>query len=115
METDLQALLVALCPRTFQSVAPEPQSDAYLVWQAIGGKTLRYMDASAMDKRNGLVQVSAWAFRASDARTLIRQVEDALCASALVCEPQGEAAATFDEETKLHGAIQRYSITAPRA
>lgn len=113
LETDLQALLVALCPRVFQTVAVGTPSRPYVVWQAIGGKTLRYVDSTAADKRNTLLQVSVWADKPSDARTLIRAIEDALCA-AMVCDVQGEALASFDEETKFYGVVQRYSITAPR-
>jgi hypothetical protein len=47
--------------------------------------------------------------------TLARAIEEALCASAaFTAEPHSEAAVTYEEDTKLFGAMQRYSITATR-
>jgi ABC-type transporter lipoprotein component MlaA len=114
METALQALLVAQCERTFQTVAHGQQTRPYVVWQLVGGRTLRYVANDATDKRNSLVQVSVWADTSSEATTLVRAIEDALCTASFIAEPQGEALATYEEETKLYGAIQRFSITAAR-
>lgn len=114
IESDVQAALGTVCPRVVQTVALTPPARPYLVWQFLGGRTLRYLDATAADKRNVLVQVAAWADKSADAIVLVRQAEEVLCA-ALVCEPQGEALSTYEEDTKLFGAIQRFSITAPRA
>jgi hypothetical protein len=115
MESDLQALIAGVVPKVFQTVAPAAQTGTYAVWQLVGGRSLRYVANNAMDKRNSLVQVSVWASKSSDARTAIRAIEEALCgSSAFVAEPQGEAIVTFEEDTTLHGALQRYSITAAR-
>jgi hypothetical protein len=115
MEDDLQALIAGVVPDVWQTVAQGKRPGTYAVWQLVGGRSLRYVANDAMDKRNSLVQVSVWASKSSDARTAIRAIEDALCSSAaFVAEPQGEAATTYEEDTKLHGAIQRFSITAPR-
>lgn len=115
METDLQALIAGVVPTVWQTVAPAKQATPYAVWQLLGGRTLRYVANDGMDKRNALVQVSVWADKSSTATSSIRAIEDALCAtSAFVADPQGEAAATYEEDTKLFGAIQRFSITAPR-
>lgn len=115
METDLQALLLTKCARVWQIVAPAAQARPYVVWQPIGGRTMRYVSNVAADKRNTLVQISVWADSSAAATALIRQIEDALCASAaFVAEPQGEALSTYEEDTKLFGAVQRFSITADR-
>jgi hypothetical protein len=116
MEDDLQALIAGVVPNVWQTVAIGKQPGTYAVWQLVGGRSLRYMANDAMDKRNSLVQVSVWASKSSDARTAIRAIEDALCGtSAFVADPQGEALATYEEDTRLYGAIQRFSITAARA
>lgn len=115
METDLQALLLLHVPRVFPTVAPEKPATPYCVWQLLGGKTLRYLANDAPDKRNSLVQVYVSAPKSSEAIAAIRGIEDALCATtAFVAQPVGEAFASFDEDTKLFGAVQRFSITAPR-
>jgi hypothetical protein len=115
MESSLQALLVAQCDTVWRGVAPAKQTAPFVTWQEVGGRTLRYVDNTAADKRNTLVQINAWASSSSAAATLIRAIEDALAATtSFVAEVQGEALATYEEDTKLFGAIQRYSITATR-
>lgn len=115
MESDLQALLLTLCPRVFPVVAKDAPARPYLVWQPIGGQTLRFLANTPADKRNTLLQVSVWADRSNDATTLIRQIEEALCAApTLTVEPQGEAISTYEDDTQLYGALQRFSIYAAR-
>jgi hypothetical protein len=115
IEHDLDALLKTICPRAFAEVAPLGTEKPYLIWQGAGGRTLRYADNTAADKRNTLMQITAWAFSRLEANRLIRQVEDALCASStLTVVPQGEPLATHEEDTKLFGAIQRFSIYSSR-
>lgn len=115
MEATIQALFVARCARTWQTVAKSIATRPYVVWQAFGGRTMRNLENTAMDKRNTLVQVSVWADNSTDAVTLIRQYEEDLCAATgLTVEPLGEAEGTFDEDTKFYGAIQRFSIYSTR-
>lgn len=115
METDLQALLKLQCARVFQVIAPAGQTRPYVTWQAVGGKTLRDISNTALDKRNTLVQINVWADTSGAATTLIRAIEDAMCASvAFTADPQGEALSTYEEDTKLYGALQRFSIYAAR-
>lgn len=114
-EADLFTLLKAACPRVFPDVAPINTATPYLTWQQLGGANLRFIDNSAPDKRNLLLQVSCWSKTRAEANTLIRQIEDALCASALfVAVPEGEAMSSYESDTLLFGSIQRFSIYATR-
>jgi len=115
MEADLFALLQTLCPRVYPDVAPAGTAPPYVTWQGLGGRTLRYTDNTAANKRNTLMQVNVWSLKRSEANALIRSIEDALCASsAFVVEPEGEPLSTYEEETLLYGCIQRYSIYSAR-
>jgi hypothetical protein len=115
METDLNTLIAGVVPNVWQTVAIGKQPGTYAVWQRLGGRTLRYVANDGMDKRNSLVQVSVYGAKPGDVSTAIEGIEDALCGtSAFVAEPQGEALATYEEDTRLYGAIQRFSITAAR-
>lgn len=115
IEPALYTLLSALCPRVYPDVAPLDAGKPYITWQAIGGEVARYLDNSAADKRNTLVQINAWALTRQDATTLIRQAEDAMCASAqFVARPQGEAISMHEPDTGLYGSIQRFSVWAGR-
>lgn len=115
METDLYALLQTKCARVFPDVAPEGAAKPYVTWQQIGGESMRYADNTAMNKRWPLTQVSVWSTTRLEALTLIRSIEDGLCAStAFEATPQGEPLSTYEPDTKLYGCIQRYSIWAAR-
>lgn len=115
METDLNAMLKAICPRTFPDIAPEGTATPYITWQGIGGESLRNLDNTASDKRNTLMQVNVWSKTRLEALTLIRQIEDAICASAaFVGKPQGEPMSTYEPDTLLYGCMQRFDIWAAR-
>ncbi len=115
MEVDLVAILKTICPRVYPDVAPLGVINPYITWQAIGGEVARYLDNTAADKRNTLLQINAWALTRQEATMLIRQAEDALCGSAaFVARPQGEALSMYEPDTKLYGSVQRFSVWAGR-
>lgn len=115
MESDLSTLLKTVCPRVFPDIAPAGTVRPYATWQGIGGKSLRYLDNTAADKRNTLMQINIWSVSRLEAYALIRQIEDALCASAaFVVTPEGEPMATYEVDTLLYGTLQRFSIYANR-
>jgi hypothetical protein len=115
METDLATLLTGLCARTYPDVAPANVARPYVTWQQLGGESLRYADNAPMDKRYPLLQINVWSDTRLQSTALIRQIEDALCASAaFTSEPQGEPASIYEEDTKLYGSIQRFTLFAAR-
>ena len=115
MEADLVNLLKTVCPRVFPDVAPSGTVAPFIVWQCLGGESLRFVDNTAPDKRNTYMQISAYSTTRLESLNLIRAAEEALCASpAFVAKPQGEPIATYEDDTALYGAIQRFSIWANR-
>ena len=116
MEADLDALLKTLCPRTFADVAEETTPTPYIVWQGIGGQSLRALDGAHCGERNTYMQVSVWADTRLAALTLIRQVEDALVASPdfQVARPDSEPLSVLESAPKRYGSIQRFNIWATR-
>lgn len=115
MEPDLVTLLKTICTRTYPDIAPEGAATPYITWQGIGGQSLRYVEGSAADRRNTLMQINVWSATRLEALTLIRQIEDALCvASAFTAKPQGEPLSTMEPDTNLYGCIQRFEIWSTR-
>ena len=115
MESELTTLLKTVCLRTFPDVAPPGTAAPFIAWQLLGGESLRFVDSTAPDKRNSYVQVSVYSLTRAESLTKIRAAEEAMCASAaFVCAPMGEPLATYEPDTKLYGAIQRFSIWAAR-
>ena len=116
METDLVALLQAICPRSWPDVAPAGAVLPYIVWQPLGGEALRFVDGTAPDKRNTYLQVAVWSATRAEAIALIHQVEDAITAAPAFASalPEGEARATYEATTQRYGSIQRFDIWATR-
>ena len=115
MESDLVTLLQTVCPRVFPDVAPANTVKPFVVWQELGGVSLRYFDNAAPDKRNTYMQVSVYSATRAESLALIRAAEAAMCASNLFAvSPMGEPMTTYEEDTTLYGAMQRYSIWAAR-
>jgi Protein of unknown function (DUF3168) len=115
IEADLTTALKSICPRVFPDVAPEGTDKPYITYQAIGGQDSRLLDNTHAGMRNTLMQINAWATTRAEALSLIRQVEDALAASpAMLARTVGDSISTYEEDTKLYGSIQRFSIWANR-
>lgn len=115
MESDLSTLLKTICVSTFPDVAPSGTAAPFVAWQLLGGETLRALDNTAADKRNSYVQVSVYSTKRMESLELIRAAEDAMCASEnFICRPMGEPLTTYEDDTRLYGAMQRFSIWAAR-
>ena len=114
LETDLQALLLTLCPRVFPDVAPAETVKPFITWQQVGGDVIQPF-AGLPDKRNALVQINCWAERRIDANAPALAVEAALVgATVFVARPQSALVATNDDDTDLRGAMQDFSLWAAR-
>ena len=115
VETELSAALAVLCPRVFPVSADFGTQAPYVVWQHVGGQSLRFLDNTAGDKRNSFIQITAWAATSKAAFGLARAIEEALCESAVMqVAPQGEPVDAYDDGNHLRGALQTFSIWATR-
>ena len=111
MEADLNTLLKAICPRVFPDVAPSGTALPYVTWQGLGGESLSFLDNTTGDKRNTLMQINVWAADRLQSITLARNIEAAIAASpAFVAKPVNEPVSVYEDDTELHGAIQRFEI-----
>lgn len=115
IEQQLFDTLKVLCPRTFPDFAPVSTVRPYITYQQIGGKSLRFLDNTAADKRHVEMQVNVWGNSRMETTALARQIEDALCASPLfVATPNSEPASDFDADIPVFGTRQDFSIYATR-
>lgn len=115
MEADLWTLLKTKCPRVFPDVAPSGTTLPYVTWQGIGGESVGFVDNTAADKRNTLMQVNVWASTRLQALQMAREIEDAMRASAaFVASPLGEPLSTYEPDVQVYGTLQRFSIWASR-
>ena len=115
MEADLTTLLKTLCPRVHPDVAPTTTTLPYVTYQAIGGRSLRWLDRSASDKRHTLLQINVWAGTRAAANALMRQIEDAMCASTdFTAWPNAEPISAHEDAPDVYGCIQDYTIYSER-
>ena len=117
MESDLTTLLHTLCPRVFPDFAPSGTVAPYIVYQAIGGQPLRWLDGTAADKRHTLVQIDVWAGTRIAALALSRQVEALISnvgAVPFMAQPENEPAWDSDEDGPLYGCQQDFRIISTR-
>jgi len=117
VEADVTSILKTLCPRVFPDVAPAGVARPYVTYSGIGGKPMRFLDNTAGDKRNTIMQVNVWSSTRLETMTLIRAIEDALCASStLTAVPMDEPFSAYedDAEPPLYGANQDFSIYSTR-
>lgn len=115
MESDLVTLLKTLCPRVFPDVAPYETPTPYVTFQHIGGTPLRYVDNAPADKRHSMLQINTWSATRSEALTLSRAIEEALCAStAFTAQPDSEPIGDVEGDTDRRGCLQDFSVWAPR-
>lgn len=97
------------------SVAPAGAAAPRLVLQQVGGDELQFMEGELADMEQPRIQVAAWATTYNVAKILSRQAAAALCAAAgLQVEPLGAAVADYEEDTKLHGFRQDFSVAGKR-
>ena len=115
LETDLVAVLQAVCPRVFPDVAPLATPRPYITWQQVGGDPVNYVDNTVPDKRNALMQINCWATTRLEANALALQAEALLIVStALQARAQSALVAAHEEDTDLRGAMQDFTIWGAR-
>lgn len=109
VESDILSTLGGLVSsRVYPDVAPDFAVKPFITYQQIGGKPANFL-AGIPSKKNGRFQISVWATTRVEAMDLIRQVEDSLRTS-MTATTEGGAVSLYDEETKLRGARQDFSI-----
>lgn len=114
MESDLTTLLKTICTRTFTDTAPVSTVRPYITFQGIGGKSLRYTENTA-NLRHTRMQINVWSKTRVEALSLIRLVEDAMCAATVfTATPDGEPMNTKDDDMDLYGCHQDFNVWSAR-
>jgi hypothetical protein len=112
VEAQIFAALSALVnARVYPDIGLEGGEKPYITYQQVGGDAINYTEIAIPDKKNARMQVNVWALTRLEASALADQVEDALRglsdAETLVL---GARVALYEEDTKLRGTRQDFSI-----
>lgn len=104
--------------RCYPDALPEadgPPAVPAIVYQQVGGRSIELLDAEVPDLRNARVQITSWARTRLEADVLAEQVDAAMrLAPGLQATPLGEAIGRYDNDIKLRGCSQDFSIWLPR-
>lgn len=101
--------------RIFPDVAPGVAALPRIVYQQVGGLSLVYTEGTLPDKENGRMQIACWALTRLAAVELAKQVEAAMAASVdFQAEPIGARNSVYEDDTKLYGCRQDFSVWSDR-
>jgi hypothetical protein len=111
-EADLFTLLKAVTPRVFPDFAPVSTQRPYVTYQQIGGDVLNMVANVAPGVRNAHLQITVWSDTRKESISLMRAIEDALCATSVFssCRPIAAAVADYDAEIPVYGCRQDWTI-----
>ncbi|SFB74145.1 Protein of unknown function [Polaromonas sp. OV174] len=115
-EATLFAVLRALvADRVYPDVAPEGSALPRIVYQQAGGEVIAYMEGTLPDKENGRMQIVCWATTRIAAVNLAKQVEAAILSAPVIqADALGARVSVYEEDTKLFGSRQDFSIWSTR-
>ncbi|MGF6976358.1 hypothetical protein QFZ94_004808 [Paraburkholderia sp. JPY465] len=95
--------------RVYPDVAPAAAALPRIVYQSVGGVDETTFDG-ADTLKNSRMQVAVWATTRAEAATIIQQVRAALTAAPVVGTPIGAPVSVYEDDTKLYGSRQDFSI-----
>lgn len=102
--------------RFYPDVAPLGAARPYATYQQVGGVAPIFL-SGVPSKRNARMQINFWSLTRAEANSLALQAESALEAATTLsfqAKPLGAFVAEQEEETKLFGTRQDFSIWADR-
>lgn len=110
-EVDLVNVLKPLVSnRVYPDTADLNTQTPFILYQQVGGLSVNYMESQPTDKKNARIQISAWCDTRAQAMNLIRDIENTLALTPIHATVLGAAIATYDDTTKMRGAIQDFSV-----
>lgn len=112
IESDLFDTLKGLVSnRVFPDFAPFSTARPFITYQQIGGSVIQPLSGGIPHKKNARMQINIWADTRLSASTISAQVEDALrSASVFIAKPESALNSTYEEDLRIYGAAQDFSI-----
>ncbi|CAD6536389.1 hypothetical protein LMG27952_03142 [Paraburkholderia hiiakae] len=95
--------------RVYPSVAPSGAARPYIVYQGVGGADETTL-AGADTLQNRRIQVTAWSTTSAEADSINQQIRAALTAAPIGGVPIGAPVDVYEDDTKLYGSRQDFSI-----
>jgi len=98
--------------RVYRDISPaEVTALPRITFIQVGGQAINFLSGETPSKKLARMQINVWHSRRDDAMALMRQVEDTMrTATGLQATVLGAAIAVYEEDTKLYGAFQDFSV-----
>jgi hypothetical protein len=113
LETLLYTALKSLVSnRAYRDIAPaDITALPRITFQQVGGDAINFLSGDTPSKKWARIQVNCWDDRRDDVMALARQVEDTMRdATGLQATVLGAQIAVYEDDTKLFGSIQDFSV-----
>ena len=112
LESDLFALIGPIVSnRAYPITAPFGTPTPFVIWNSLGGTPVNFYESAMPSKRNLHIQVRVWSTTYAGALVVARSIENALVTSATLRATRlGEALGDYEDDVKLYGTIQDFSI-----
>ncbi len=117
IESDVHAVINAVCPRVYPVLAPIRAQRPYVTVQNVGGPAAYYLDNTPADKRMVRLFIKSWASSKLEAVALARQIEAAMvAATAFTAAVESELLddVETDGEPWLYSELQEIVVTGTR-
>ena len=117
VEADITTALTPLVAAgsVYPDIGPVNAPRPYITYQQAGGESVSFMERALPSKENARIQVSVYADTRAAAKALIKQVEAALAAAtAFQATALGASIGTYEQDTKLYGSLQDFSVWSDR-
>ena len=117
IESDVHAVINAVCPRVFPVLAKVGVQRPYVTVQNVGGPAAYYLDNTPADKRMVRLFIKSWASSKLEAVALARQTEAAMvAATAVTAAVESELLddVETDGEPWLYSELQEFVVTGTR-
>lgn len=114
--TDLFDTVKALVGnRVYPDLAPTGTVAPYIVYQQVGGEAPTFLERAVPSKKNGRFQITPWTATREATSALAVLIESAMvAATAFQAKPLGAPVALYDEDTKLRGSTQDFTVWSER-
>lgn len=115
LEAKLTALLESICPRTSPDIAPAETPRPYVTYQQIGGDVVYLLANELPSKENAQMQIEVWSDTRAEAKSMIKQIEAALIATAeFQARPVAACSSNYDSDMERYSSQQDWSIWCDR-
>lgn len=100
---------------TYPLVAPAGAPSTRIVYQQVGGFVVNYQEDTSSDVDHGRIQVTCWSPEQPTSANLCESVSETLIlAPNLQARPVGARVSVYENDTKLYGARQDFSVWSPK-